>query len=155
MEVTARRSGPQHGVKMPTRWPDYLAWTLYMLALVQMALHFTITDLTSPNAIAIYSLYPLGTLGSAILLLFTTWRHPPGARRPAWGLFAGSFLLSSKEQTMLVTLVFETANVAVRGDPTAMRRVLDNLLSNAVKATAASRSGGNIELAIRSDADPP
>lgn len=55
---------------------------------------------------------------------------------------------------MLVTLAFETANVAVTGDPTAIRRVLDNLLSNAVKATAATRSGGIIELSIRDDADP-
>ncbi len=59
-------SGPQHDVKMPTRWPDYLARTLYMLALVQMVLHFTIADPTAPNAIGIYSLYPLDALGSAI-----------------------------------------------------------------------------------------
>lgn len=51
-------------------------------------------------------------------------------------------------------LVFETANITVRGDPTAIRRVLDNLLANAVRAMLAARSAGTVDLAIRDEADP-
>lgn len=79
MDVIAGYARERRQPKLPMRWPDYLAWASYMLALVQAGLNLTVDDLTSPSALAIYHLYTPGAIGAVILLLYTAWCHPPGA----------------------------------------------------------------------------
>ena len=65
------------------KWPDYLAWTIYCVAVFHTLLLFWIIDPVSPQAIAVRLLQPLAASGAIILLIHAARCQVIGRRRVA------------------------------------------------------------------------
>lgn len=78
----------QRLLNVPRRvaWPNLWGWGLFCLAFIQFLLLYTIQDVRSSTAFAIYWIYPIGIAGACVLTVYGALRQPVKQHRYAWML---------------------------------------------------------------------